>query len=77
VIRSPLKAIRAYCLDCGNGQYSEVRECPSCHCSLYNFRFGKNPYTSRKPLTEEQKVKRVHQLQSCKKLSTRTGAKIP
>ena len=27
-IRTPLKAIRAKCLDCTNGQNREIRECP-------------------------------------------------
>ena len=40
---TPLKAIRAKCLDCSGGQPSEVRECPDTECSLYPYRFGKNP----------------------------------
>lgn len=39
----PLKAIRAKCLDCTNYQPKEVRECEIPECSLYGFRFGKNP----------------------------------
>ncbi len=40
---TPLKAIRRKCLECCCGQYKEVRLCPSKDCSLYPFRFGKNP----------------------------------
>lgn len=40
---TPLKAIRKKCLECCCGQYKEVRLCPSKDCSLYPFRFGKNP----------------------------------
>jgi hypothetical protein len=43
-ITSPIKAIRAYCLDCSNGQYSVVRKCPCKKCPLFAFRFGKNPF---------------------------------
>lgn len=55
-ILTPVKAIRAKCLDCMCGQANEVRLCPSTDCSLYPYRFGKNP--NRKPqYTEEQKEK--------------------
>lgn len=40
---SPLKAIRAKCLDCMVYQPKEVRLCDAVDCSLHSFRFGKNP----------------------------------
>ncbi len=40
---TPLKSIRAYCLDCSNRQPKEVRECEITDCPLYEFRFGTNP----------------------------------
>ena len=40
---SPIKAIRAKCLDCSAGQPSEVRLCQCDDCPLHCFRFGKNP----------------------------------
>jgi len=40
---TPVKAIRAKCLDCCGGQPKEVRLCPSAGCPLYWYRFGKNP----------------------------------
>ena len=40
---TPLKAIRAKCLDCCCGQAYEVKLCPCSDCSLYPFRFGNNP----------------------------------
>lgn len=40
---TPMKAIRAKCLDCCCGQVNEVRHCPVNACTLYPFRFGKNP----------------------------------
>ena len=44
MIRSPIKAIRAKCLDCTCGQAQEVRGCTIDTCPLHPFRFGKNPY---------------------------------
>ena len=40
---SPLKAIRAKCLDCCAEQPSEVRLCPSEKCPLWPYRMGHNP----------------------------------
>lgn len=54
VIPSRLKAIRAKCLDCCGDQSLEVEYC-TCkeNCSLYPYRFGKNPN-----ITEETRQKR-------------------
>jgi len=51
-----LSAIRAYCLECVNWSFEEVRECPSLLCPLYPFRFGKNP--SRKGMGGNPKLAR-------------------
>lgn len=40
---TPLKAIRANCLDCCAGQRAEVRRCHITDCSLHPFRLGHNP----------------------------------
>jgi len=40
---TPLKAIRAKCLDCCCGQANEVRLCPSSDCTLWPYRLGHNP----------------------------------
>ena len=53
-IKSPIKAIRAFCLDCCGGSPTEVRECSAKSCQLKPFRFGKNPYIKRE-MTEEQR----------------------
>ena len=42
-ILTPVKAIRAHCLDCMCGQAQEVRLCPITDCSLYPYRMGHNP----------------------------------
>ena len=43
---TPVKAIRAKCLDCTCSQVKEVRSCPSYHCALWPYRMGARP-TSR------------------------------
>jgi hypothetical protein len=40
---TPLKAIRSKCLDCMGGSWHEVTLCAIRECSLYEFRFGRNP----------------------------------
>ncbi len=40
---TPIKAIRAKCLECSNHQPKEVRYCSITDCPLYPYRFGKNP----------------------------------
>ena len=43
---TPIKAIRAKCLDCCCGHPSEVRECMAKNCALYPYRMGKRPKIS-------------------------------
>ena len=40
---TPLKAIRAKCLDCACGNRAEVRRCELGKCPLHPYRFGKRP----------------------------------
>lgn len=44
---NPVKAIRAYCLNCCLESAHEVAECTATGCELYAFRFGKNPYRKK------------------------------
>lgn len=46
--RSVLKAVRENCLDCCGDNRAEVRRCTSAGCSLWVYRFGRNPFTDRK-----------------------------
>ena len=55
-ILSPLKAIRAKCLECSNGSFAEVRLCPIVDCNLYFWRFGKNPNRKRELSPEQRQV---------------------
>ncbi|MFA7430616.1 MAG: hypothetical protein WCZ23_10710 [Rhodospirillaceae bacterium] len=52
---TPIRAIRAKCLDCSAGQPLEVRLCPRTACELYPFRMGKNPNIKPRNLTDEQR----------------------
>lgn len=42
--KSPIKAIRANCLDCCGGSEAEVRKCVLTACPLWPLRMGKNVY---------------------------------
>lgn len=55
-ITSPVKAIRAKCLDCCCGNPNEVRLCVADGCPLYPFRFGKNPFVHRREYSEEERA---------------------
>ena len=46
-VQSPIKAIRAKCLECCGNQPSEVRKCTATDCPLWPFRFGKNVFHGR------------------------------
>ena len=56
--RTPLKAIRAKCLDCCCNNPNEVRLCPAVDCPLHEYRRGSRPSTieareERKRLKDE------------------------
>ena len=50
---TPIKAIRAKCLECSAGQYSEVRQCPIADCALYPYRMGHRPKAGSETDTKE------------------------
>lgn len=60
--RNPVKAIRLKCRDCCCNQVSEIDACTVKGCALHPFRFGKNPYRTKRILTDEQKVERAKHL---------------
>lgn len=43
---TPMKAIRAKCLDCSCGSSNEVKKCPITKCPLYPYRTGHRPKCS-------------------------------
>lgn len=52
---NPIKRIREYCIQCVADQPKEVELCPITDCPLYDFRFGKNPFRTKRTVSEEQK----------------------
>lgn len=65
-IKNPVKAIRAFCLECCGGNAADVRECTSIRCPLKPFRLGKNPYRTKREMTEEQKTAARARLQKAR-----------
>ena len=61
-ITNPVKAIRAFCLECCGGSPYDVKDCSSRECNLYPFRLGKNPYRTRREMTEEQRAAAAERL---------------
>lgn len=51
---SPLKTIRAFCLEC-SGTANEVKLCPCTSCKLYPYRFGHDPRRAVKELSDEER----------------------
>ncbi len=43
--QSPMRAIRKYCLQCGDGTRIEVEKCHITDCPLHPYRFGVMPKT--------------------------------
>lgn len=66
---SPVKAIRAFCLDCVGGSVQEVRLCPAKKCALYPYRFGKNPFKPKREYSEEERAKMAERLAKARSLS--------
>jgi len=40
---TPMKAIRAKCMECSNFQFSEISRCGITDCALWIYRLGKRP----------------------------------
>ena len=69
ICQNPVKAIRQKCLDCSGWSYTEVELCPLTECSLYPFRFGKNPFRTKRNLTDEQKREIAERFKSAREKS--------
>jgi hypothetical protein len=52
---TPMKAIRAKCLDCSGGNATEVKLCTCQDCPLYPFRLGM-PKWRKRVVTDEQRA---------------------
>lgn len=47
-MKTPIKAIRAKCLDCSGDSPKKVKLCHIPECALYPYRFGVRPDTAAK-----------------------------
>ena len=65
-LQNPVKAIRAYCLECCLSSSNEVQLCPAEGCALHPFRLGKNPYRTKRELTEDQKALAAERLRQAR-----------
>ena len=65
---TPLKAIRAKCLDCSNGSAKEVKLCTVTRCPLHEYRSGKTGRT--KVMTDEQKTATAARLKQAREQKT-------
>jgi len=52
---TPMKAVRAHCVECCGGSYAEANKCTATGCALWPYRMGRNPFharaKTRKPAT--------------------------
>lgn len=64
---NPVRAIRRKCLDCCMNQVEEVKRCPIEDCPLFPFRFGKNPFRTKREYTEEQRQAMASRLAEMRK----------
>lgn len=55
---TPLRAIKAKCLDCCCGNVREVALCPATDCPLYAFRKGKGAKRESNLTSEQKKAMR-------------------
>jgi hypothetical protein len=69
---SPLKALRARCIDCCAGSRHEVRLCTAVTCPAWPFRMGANPYRTKRELSEEERSELRQRL-----ATARDGRPIP
>lgn len=67
--RNPVKCIRLKCRDCTNNQVAEIDNCTVKTCALYPFRFGKNPYRSKREMSDEQKEAAKIRLQRAREIA--------
>ena len=51
---TPIKAIRAKCLDCCGGSMKEARLCPAASCPLHPYRMGHRPKPGEDPAEDEE-----------------------
>lgn len=51
---SPIRAIRAKCIDCSGNSIAEARKCTAVLCPLWAFRMGSNVFHSRSTAAQNE-----------------------
>ena len=64
---TPLKQIRLYCIQCCADQPKEVELCPINDCPLWSYRFGHDPFRTKREYTEEQKAALRSRMENARK----------
>ena len=70
ICQNPVKAIRRKCIDCSGWNQREVELCPLTECTLYPFRFGKNPFRTKREVSDEQREAMKQRLAEARKRRT-------
>jgi len=52
-MKTAMKSIRQYCLECSGGVPKEARNCNITNCPLYPYRFGRKPTEDEKASLQE------------------------
>jgi len=64
--KSPIKTIRAHCLDCSGGSSKEVGLCQCTTCILFDWRFGIDPRRAKRTMSDEDKAKTSERLKGAR-----------
>ena len=62
-MKTPMRAIKAHCIECMGSVKSEVKFCTSPNCNLYQYRLGKNPNAKGRAGGNPENLRRYHQKQ--------------
>ncbi len=65
---SPLKALRARCIDCCAGSRHEVLLCTAVTCPAWPFRMGANPFRTKRVLSDEERARNAAQLRRARQI---------
>ena len=71
---TPLKAIKARCIDCCGDDHP--RKCICTNCALYPFRLGKNTLLRPRVMSNKQKQRLIKNLQKDREISSNVPKKI-
>jgi hypothetical protein len=77
---SPLKALRARCIDCKAGELSRVRKCDHLDCPAWPYRMGTNPWSKERSEAQQRHTRTLAEKRRSgaeKQPSGRRGSAMP